>query len=124
MNIIIPLGGVGQRFQSEGYMRPKPLINILGKPMILYVLDCLKIQSDDQIYIIYNGDLDRHNFCEIIHNYNNNIKLIKQTHRTNGAAETILIGLSLLNDNELKRKTITVDCDTFYNINIIDIFRE
>jgi NDP-sugar pyrophosphorylase family protein len=31
MNIIIPLGGIGKRFAEEGYTRPKPLINVLGK---------------------------------------------------------------------------------------------
>jgi NDP-sugar pyrophosphorylase family protein len=34
MNIIIPIGGIGQRFKDEGYLLPKPLINVLGKPMI------------------------------------------------------------------------------------------
>ena len=28
MNIIIPIGGIGQRFKEEGYDMPKPLINV------------------------------------------------------------------------------------------------
>ena len=31
MNIIIPLGGTGERFKSKGFKEPKPLINILDK---------------------------------------------------------------------------------------------
>ena len=31
MNIIIPLGGKGQRFLKNGYTKPKPLIKILDK---------------------------------------------------------------------------------------------
>jgi len=42
MNIIIPLGGKGERFAKEGYLQPKPLIQILNKEMIFYVLDNLK----------------------------------------------------------------------------------
>ena len=30
MNIIIPLGGKGERFQKEGYLDPKPLIKVLN----------------------------------------------------------------------------------------------
>ena len=39
MNIIIPLGGKGERFKKEGYISPKPLIKVLDKEIIFYVLD-------------------------------------------------------------------------------------
>ena len=42
MNIIIPLGGKGERFKNKGYEQPKPLIPIFNKPMIFYVLDNLQ----------------------------------------------------------------------------------
>jgi NDP-sugar pyrophosphorylase family protein len=29
INVIIPLGGKGERFQKEGYNKPKPLMNIM-----------------------------------------------------------------------------------------------
>ena len=54
MNIIIPLGGKGERFIKEGYTTPKALINILNKSMIEYVLDNLNYDKNDKIYIIYN----------------------------------------------------------------------
>ena len=41
MNIIIPLGGKGERFSKNGYLQPKPLIPIYDKCMIDYVLDNL-----------------------------------------------------------------------------------
>ena len=34
MNIIIPLGGKGERFKNEGYKLPKPLIKIFDKEII------------------------------------------------------------------------------------------
>ena len=39
--MMIPLGGLGSRFQKEGYTRPKPCVQVMGKPMILWVLDSL-----------------------------------------------------------------------------------
>jgi hypothetical protein len=41
MNVIVPLGGLGMRFQNEGYTRPKPFVRVLGKEMILWVLGAL-----------------------------------------------------------------------------------
>ena len=32
MNIIIPIGGAGERFAQENYDVPKPLIPVLGTP--------------------------------------------------------------------------------------------
>ena len=54
MNVIIPIGGTGQRFQNEKYLRPKPLIHILGKPMIFWVLENIHLKSDDVLMIIYH----------------------------------------------------------------------
>ena len=58
MNIIIPLGGKGERFVKEGYTVPKPLIKVLDKEILFYVIDNLDIDENDKIFIIYNKDLD------------------------------------------------------------------
>ena len=55
INVIIPLGGLGSRFQKEGYLtRPKPFVRVLGKEMILWVVDNLSIRSDDGLVLVYN----------------------------------------------------------------------
>ncbi|VTS04953.1 NTP transferase domain-containing protein [Tuwongella immobilis] len=38
MQLVIPMAGLGQRFQDAGYTTPKPLIPIDGVPMILRVI--------------------------------------------------------------------------------------
>jgi hypothetical protein len=43
MNILIPIGGIGSRFRTEGYRFPKPLINIEGRPMLFWLIDHLKV---------------------------------------------------------------------------------
>ena len=62
MNIIIPLGGKGDRFTNCGYTQPKPLIKIFEKCMIEYVLDNLIYSNEDKIFIIYNSKLDNYDF--------------------------------------------------------------
>ena len=43
---------------------------------------------------------------------------------TRGAAETLYCVTQSMNDDEIRRKTISLDCDTFYFSNILDAFRK
>ena len=45
MNIILPIGGKGERFIKENYIYPKPLISIFDKCMIEYVIDNLAVDK-------------------------------------------------------------------------------
>jgi beta-phosphoglucomutase-like phosphatase (HAD superfamily)/molybdopterin-guanine dinucleotide biosynthesis protein A len=124
MNIIIPIGGKGERFKNKGYIKPKPLIDIFEKPMIFYVLDNLNISKNDKIYIIYNTILERDKFTQVIKNKYPLIEFISLPRDTKGAAETLYLGLngvinSIINSN----KNIVLDCDTVYQEDIIDIYR-
>ena len=51
INILIPMAGMGSRFANVGYDRPKPFIDVAGKPMILRVLENLSYQSARYILI-------------------------------------------------------------------------
>jgi len=134
MNIIIPLGGKGERFKNDGYIEPKPLIKVLEKEILFHVIDNLFLNKnilelDINIYIIYNKELDEYNFSEIMKLKYPMIYLIKLDNDTRGAAETVYIGINeILNQNKNKnknniyKKTLLIDGDTFYTRNIIDIF--
>ena len=39
INIVIPMAGAGSRFAQAGYEKPKPFIDVNGKPMIVRVLE-------------------------------------------------------------------------------------
>jgi NDP-sugar pyrophosphorylase family protein len=64
MKIIIPLSGIGKRFQDAGYSVPKPLIEIEGKPMIYHVID------------LFPGETDFHFICNEKHIEENQIDTI------------------------------------------------
>lgn len=123
MNIIIPLGGLGERFKKEGYNDPKPLIKILGKEMILYVIENLNLNIEDKVHIIYDPDLDKKGFSDVLNRCKKKINYIKLHKQTEGAVETILIGLNTLNNNDLTKKCMLLDCDTFYTADIASIYR-
>ena len=137
MNIIIPLGGKGERFKKEGYISPKPLIKVLDKEIIFYVLDNLNLESNDKIFIIYNKELEQYNFEDIIKTRSksksiSNIFFIKLDTDTKGASETINIGIkhilnnntyNINNINNINNKTILIDGDTFYTQDILSKYR-
>jgi beta-phosphoglucomutase-like phosphatase (HAD superfamily)/choline kinase len=124
MNIILPLGGKGERFYKEKYEQPKPLINIFNKQMIFYVLDNLNINNDDNVFIIYNTNLDNHHFSSIIQKKYPNIILIPLTHQTSGAVETISCGLNKIKEISSNKICVLLDCDTFYTEDILQYVRE
>lgn len=123
MNIIIPLGGKGERFQKANYNLPKPLIKIFDKEMIFYVLDNLKFNETDKIFIIYNSTLDEYNFENIIFKKYPDIKLIKLYKQTSGASETILEGIRQIKKVSNYKKCFILDCDTFYTEDVLNMYR-
>ncbi|MCL4880186.1 MAG: nucleotidyltransferase [Anaerolineae bacterium] len=59
MKIIIPLAGYGTRLRPHTYTRPKPLIEVAGKPALGHLLDKLSVLKDATEYIFivgYMGD--------------------------------------------------------------------
>lgn len=127
MNIIIPVGGKGERFAQKGYKTPKALIPIFGKCMVEYVLQQLQwqMQEDDRLYIFYNKDLDvyPYNFRELLETqYPGLVTQAVAVPPTKGAADTLQIGLDSVVDL-INRKCLVVDCDTFYTQDIVGLFR-
>ena len=43
IDIVIPMAGLGSRFANAGFDKPKPFIDVLGRPMIAHVLDNLAL---------------------------------------------------------------------------------
>ena len=123
MNIIIPLGGKGERFVKEGYSNPKPLIDVLNKPMIFWVLDNLKFSAEDKIFILYSAELDQHNFTRIVRSKYAQVICIPINHQTSGAVETVLFGIKTIVQLSSHKKCVLLDCDTFYTHDILSVVR-
>lgn len=58
MKVIIPLGGLGTRLRPHTYTRPKPLINVAGKPMLGHIIDRFAaLPVEEYIFVVgYLGD--------------------------------------------------------------------
>lgn len=124
MNIIIPIGGIGQRFIDEGFTKPKPLINVLGEPMIKKVIASLDISSSDTLHIVYNKSFDSYNFKDLIGHFfpNLDIRFYPIERITRGAAETVKVCLEQLSTDILQEPFLVVDGDTLYSDPILKVF--
>ena len=100
INILIPMAGLGSRFRDAGYTDPKPLINVLGKPMIQKVLENLNL--DDARFILLVRDDLNENYKSQIDKLKSlfNVVTISIGLTTEGAACTTLFAYDLINNNE------------------------
>ena len=124
MNVMIPLGGIGSRFQKEGYKYPKPFVRVLGKEMILWVVDSLKLRKEDSLVVVYNpAFLDMRELMEMVVQHVPGTILVELPGPTRGAAETVRIGLEGLSASQRSRPTMLVDGDAFYTVDIVSMYR-
>ncbi len=53
MKVIIPLAGFGTRLRPHTYSKPKPLVNVAGKPVLGHILDKLTgLDLEEVIFIV------------------------------------------------------------------------
>lgn len=121
MNIIIPVGGRGERFKQNKYIVPKPLIYAKGKRIIHWVLESLNLDDNDIVTIVVKKELKKYQFENVIkHSFpNHNIRVLILDYDTNSPVETVLYALKNMDDKELSDLTLTIDSDTFCNGDII-----
>ena len=118
MIIVIPLGGIGKRFSELGYKDPKTLVKVLGKEIIFWVLDNLKINVKDKVYIVYNKELDNFDFTDHFGKYPY-LNFLKLDRNTNGPVETIYEITKILEKNDKNEGVLIIDGDTFYKKDIL-----
>ena len=56
--------GKSEDFSKAGYRFPKPLINIVGRPLLCWMLDWLKLHPDDSVFIGLPREMDTEHAIE------------------------------------------------------------
>jgi NDP-sugar pyrophosphorylase family protein len=52
LNIVMPMAGLGSRFRDAGYSRPKPLIEVKGRPMYAWATESLPLEHCSRLIFI------------------------------------------------------------------------
>jgi dTDP-glucose pyrophosphorylase len=116
LNIVIPMAGAGSRFNVAGYIDPKPLIPVHGKPMIKLVIENLTpIQQHRFIFICQSTHVAKYGLRKKLSAWAPNCVVIEINGITEGAACTVLNAKSFIdNDSPL----MIANSDQFVDIDV------
>lgn len=89
VNILIPMAGSGSRFASAGYLKPKPIINVGGIPMIEAVVRSLNIDGN-YIYVVQEDHYKEYNLAAKLNEITPGCTIVQINGATEGAASTSL----------------------------------
>ena len=113
MNVLIPLAGAGSRFSEKGYVFPKPLVEVKGKPMIEVVVNNLNIDAN-YIFIVQKQHVEQYNIDKMLKLIKNNSEVIEIDGLTEGAACTTLLAKEFINS---PNPLLICNSDQFINWN-------
>ncbi|OXG01503.1 lipopolysaccharide biosynthesis protein [Flavobacterium johnsoniae UW101] len=121
MNIVIPMAGLGSRFANVGYEKPKPFIDVDGKPMIVRVLDNLSYPDANYILIARKEHLEKEKELVVQIEKEYNAKFIGIDKLTEGTVCTVLYARKYIN-NELP--LLIANSDQIVDISIPDFIND
>lgn len=124
LQILMPMGGLGQRFRDAGIDTPKPLIDVNGTPMFKKALASYDAYDGDKEYIfVVRKDTDEeYHLADQIREILPNAKIKILDHNTRGAVETCLVAEKYI-DPELP--LVIMDCDIAFDAgNYFELIQE
>jgi UDP-N-acetylglucosamine diphosphorylase / glucose-1-phosphate thymidylyltransferase / UDP-N-acetylgalactosamine diphosphorylase / glucosamine-1-phosphate N-acetyltransferase / galactosamine-1-phosphate N-acetyltransferase len=117
INIVIPMAGQGSRFAKAGYKKPKPFIDVDGKPMIVRVLENLACPDARYILIARKEHMEKEKELVAQIEKDFNAIFIPIDKLTEGTACTVLYARKYINNNE---PLLIANSDQIVDINIVD----
>ena len=97
LNVLIPMAGRGSRFADKGYVFPKPLIEVKGKPMIQLVVENLNIDAN-YTFIVLQEHIEKYNIDQMLRLIKPNSNIVITDGITEGAASTTLLAKEFINN--------------------------
>jgi len=111
MKVVIPLAGYGKRLRPHTYSKPKPLLNVAGKPVLAHVIDQFAGLSVEQFIFIVGHLGDRiQDYVE--NHYSFDARFVEQTELL-GQAHALYLARDLL-----QGPLISVFVDTLFQADL------
>jgi NDP-sugar pyrophosphorylase family protein len=106
----MPMAGEGSRFVSEGWMTPKPLIEIGGIPLFKHALSSIEggLFPIKYSFIVRQEHINRYSIDASIRNFIPDAEIFSVGHTTRGAVETCLLAAPSLCEEDA---VLVMDCD-------------
>lgn len=99
INVLIPMAGAGSRFSKAGFSKPKPFIDVAGKPMIVRVLENLALPDVRYILVARREHMQAE--VELVHEIERKYQatFLEIDGLTEGTACTVLHARKLINND-------------------------
>jgi len=122
VEIVIPMAGLGSRFSDAGYVDPKPLIKVHGKPMIQWVIENLSSKNyrTHFNFIVNRTHLEAFDLENRLSDMAPGCQIISVPNKTEGAACTVLLALDRI---ALDRPLIIANSDQFVEASFEDFLK-
>ncbi|OIO64439.1 nucleotidyltransferase [Candidatus Woesearchaeota archaeon CG_4_10_14_0_2_um_filter_57_5] len=110
MATIIPMAGLGSRFARDGYVLPKPLVPVSGKPMILRVIEDLP-KDDKWVFMVRKEHVDDYAIDKVLRSALPDAIIVPVEKTTEGQACTCMLAAPYLEPGE---PLLIAACDNGY----------
>jgi len=125
MNILVLLAGNSAEFFNKGYLYPKYLTEIQGKPLVEYVIKSYEaLKNSNFIFTVLKEDCDRFHLNNVINLLIPEAKIINIEEVTKGAACTALLAIEDINND---KPLLIVNGDQILDVNfarVMDSFNQ
>ena len=116
INIVIPMASRGSRFADVGYELPKPLIPVLGRPMIEWVIENLRPTQEHRfIFICQSGHIEQYSLDAVLKSLTPNCIILTVDAVTEGPACTVLLAKEWINSSD---SLMIANCDQYIDQSI------
>lgn len=119
ITIVVPMAGAGSRFAKAGYLLPKPMIDVAGRPMIDLVIENLKpLKCEFEfIFICRKEHLEKYNLASVFEKnlLKSQYKVVGIDGLTSGSVPTILMAVDHLT---LDSSLLIANSDQYVDFNI------
>lgn len=113
VHLIMPMGGAGSRFFKNGFVMPKPLIEIKEKPFFYWATRSISkyVNLKDITFVVLQEHIDKFKIDDEIKKYFSNAKIVIIPKLLNGAVLTCIEGIKNIDDDE---PIVFNDCDHLF----------
>ncbi len=114
LHLVMPMAGRGSRFFENGFVMPKPLIEINDRPFFYWATQSIAkfVDCADITFVVLEEHIRDHAIDREIKTYYPNAKIVALPEVTEGAAITALRGAGSLPDDEPLLSTTATTCSS------------
>ncbi len=122
-NVLVPMAGLGSRFQKAGYNIPKQLIFCYDRQLIDISLDCLDYSNCNLIFVVRDDQVFNHKIDKILkQKFGDDIKVVVLDKLTDGSVASCLAASEFIeNSSPLLIHTLDVEFSPKISVSELDL---